>query len=127
MARVLAAVDDLFFGAKILETAQRLQVPLGLARSPDELLTAARADRPALIIFDLNAQGCQPLETLRLLKADPDLRDIPTLGFFSHVQQDLKAAAVEAACDRILPRSAFAATLPEILRSHASLSRGDVA
>jgi len=120
VGRVLAAVEDLFFGAKILETAQRLQVPLGLARTPDELITAARADRPALIILDLNAQACRPLETLRQLKADPDLRDIPTLGFFSHVQHDLKVAAAEAGCDRILPRSAFAATLPEILRAHTT-------
>mgnify|MGYP000430470256 CR=1 FL=1 len=56
MARVLAVIEDLFFGAKILETAQRLQVPLGLVRSPVELIAAARADRPALIIFDLNAE-----------------------------------------------------------------------
>ena len=120
MARVLAAVEDLFFGAKILETAQRLQVPLGLVRSPDDLLTAARAERPALIIFDLNAQACQPLDTLRRLQADPDLQDIPTLGFFSHVQHDLKVAAAEAGCDRILPRSAFTATLPDLLRQHAT-------
>ena len=120
MARVLAVVDDLFFGAKILETAQRLQVPLGLVRSPDEAIAAARAARPGLIILDLNAQGCQPLETLRRLKAEADLADIPTLGFFSHVQQELKAAAAEAGCNRILPRSAFTATLPEILGKHAT-------
>jgi CheY-like chemotaxis protein len=119
VAGVLAVVDELFFGAKILETAQRLQVPLGLIQSAGELLSAARAVRPALIIFDLNAQACRPLETLRQLKADPDLRDIPTLGFFSHVQHDLKVAAAEAGCDRILPRSAFTATLPEILRAHS--------
>jgi DNA-binding NarL/FixJ family response regulator len=120
VARVLAAVEDLFFGAKILETAQRLQVPLGLVCSADALLAAARADRPALIIFDLNAQSCRPLDTLRRLQAAPDLGDIPTLGFFSHVQHDLKVAAAEAGCDRILPRSAFTATLPEILREHAA-------
>jgi CheY-like chemotaxis protein len=118
VARVLAAIEDLFFGAKILETAQRLQVPLGLVRSPVELIAAARADRPALIIFDLNAEACRPLEALRQLRADPDLRDIPTLGFFSHVQHDLKTAAAEAGCDRVLPRSAFTATLPDILHPH---------
>lgn len=120
VARVLALVDDLFFGAKLLETAQRLQVPLGLVRSPDEAIASARAGRPGLIILDLNAQGCQPLETLRRLKAEADIADIPTLGFFSHVQQELKSAAAEAGCDRILPRSAFSATLPDILRQHTT-------
>ncbi len=120
MARVLAAVDDLFFGAKILETAQQLKVPLALVRSPEELEERARAVHPVLLIIDLNAEGCRPLEAIRRVKGDPDLKDIPLLGFFSHVQHDLKVAAAEAGCDRILARSAFTAQLPEILRPYAA-------
>jgi CheY-like chemotaxis protein len=120
VAGVLAVVDDLFFGSKLLETAQRLRVPLGLVRSPDETIASARSARPGLIILDLNAEGCHPLEILRRLKADADLATIPTLGFLSHVQQDLKAPAAEAGCDRVLPRSAFSTRLPDILRQHAS-------
>jgi hypothetical protein len=41
------------------------------------------------------------------------------LGFYSHVQHELKLAAVEAGCDRILARSAFTAQLPDILRPYA--------
>ena len=120
VARVLAAVDDLFFWAKILETAERLNVPLALVRSPEELVEKARACRPALVIVDLNAEVCRPLETLRQVKADPDLKDTPVLGFYSHVQHDLKVAAAEAGCDRILARSAFTAQLPDILRPYAT-------
>jgi PleD family two-component response regulator len=119
MAGVIAAVDDLFFAAKIQETAQRLNIPLRLVRSPEDLAAHARASRPALVIFDLNATGCRPLDAIRQLKADADLQSIPTLGFFSHVQQELKAAAAEAGCDRIVARSALTAELPEILRRHA--------
>ncbi len=61
MTRVLAAVDDLFFGAKILETAERLNVPLVLVRSPEELTEKVRACHPALVIFDLNATGIKVL------------------------------------------------------------------
>jgi CheY-like chemotaxis protein len=120
MTRVLAAVDDLFFGAKILETAERLNVPLALVRLPEELMEKVRACHPALVIFDLNAESCRPLEAIRQLKADPDLKDTAALGFFSHVQHDLKVAAAEAGCDRIMARSAFTAQLPEILRPYAS-------
>jgi CheY-like chemotaxis protein len=120
VAGVIAAVDDLFFGAKILETARQLDVSLSLVRSPEELTTRARASRPALVIFDLHAESCRPLETIRLLKADPDLKDLPVLGFFSHVQEDLKTAAAQAGCDQILPRSTFTAQLPDILRAYAS-------
>lgn len=120
MVGVIAAVDDLFFGAKIQETALRLNVPLRLVRSPEDLAAQARASRPALVIFDLNATACRPLEAIRRLKADPDLGSIPTLGFLSHVQQELKLAAAEAGCDRIVARSAFTSELPEILRRHAA-------
>lgn len=120
MASVLAAVDDLFFGAKLLETAERLNVRLLLVRSPEELEAQARACRPALLIFDLNAEACQPLQAIRRVKASPELKETPALGFFSHVQHDLKAAAAEAGCDRIMPRSAFTAQLPDILRPYAT-------
>jgi DNA-binding NarL/FixJ family response regulator len=120
MAGVIAAVEDLFFGAKLLETAKRLNVRLILVRSPEELAEKARTSRPALVIFDLNAEDCRPLEAIRQVKADPDLKDTAALGFFSHVQHDLKVAAAEAGCDRVMPRSAFTAQLPEILRPYAT-------
>lgn len=121
VARVLAATDDLFFGARIVETARQLGVPLLLVGSPEGLMEKARADRPGLLIFDLNAERCRPLEAIRQVKADPDLRGVAILGFFSHVQTDLKQAAAQAGCDRIVARSAFTAELPEILRPYATL------
>jgi CheY-like chemotaxis protein len=120
MTSVIAVVDDLFFGAKLLETAERLKVSLRLVRSLEDLEAQARVCRPALLIFDLNAETCQPLQAIRRVKADPDLKDTPALGFVSHVQQDLKAAATEAGCDRIMARSAFTAQLPDILRPYAT-------
>jgi PleD family two-component response regulator len=117
---VIAVVDDLFFGAKLLETAERLNVALRLVRSPEELEAEARACRPALLIFDLNAERCQPLLAIRRVKANAELKDTPALGFFSHVQHELKAAATEAGCDRIMARSAFTTQLPDILRPYAT-------
>ncbi len=120
MTGVVAAVDDLFFGAKIAETAVRLNVPLVFVRSFEALDDKLHADTPALVIFDLNAEGCRPLEAIRRLTADPVLKNTAVLGFCSHVQQDLKAAALEAGCGRVMARSAFTAQLPEILRPYAA-------
>lgn len=119
--RILAAVDDLFFAAKILETAEKLGVPVTIARSAQDMVSRlfAGPDRPALLIFDLNSQACKPLETIAELKKDPDLRRIPTLGFLSHVQAELKQQAARAGCDTILPRSAFSERLPDLLRKYA--------
>ncbi len=120
VARVLAAIDDLFFGAKIVETARQLDVPLLLVGSPEDVMEKARAERPGLLIFDLNADRCRPLEAIRQVKADAHLRGVALLGFLSHVDIALKKAAAEAGCDRIIARSAFTAELPEILRPYAT-------
>lgn len=116
MAGVVAAVDDLLFGSKLLETARHLGVPLVLVSSTQDAAAIMREHRPALAIVDLQAETARPIETIRAIKADSDLRDTPILGFFSHVRDDVKAAATEAGCDEVLPRSAFSARLPEILR-----------
>jgi CheY-like chemotaxis protein len=117
-ARVIAAVEDLFFGARIQETARQLAVPLTLVGSAEEAAALARTAAPALLIVDLNARTGQPLEAVRTLKADPAVRGVTVLGFCSHVQHELRTAADEAGCDQVLARSAFTAQLPELLRPY---------
>jgi CheY-like chemotaxis protein len=113
---VVAIVDDLFFGAKLQETARHLEIPLVLLRAALDVPATVRQCRPALLIVDLQSETCAPLEVIRGIKTDPDLRATPVLGFVSHVRDDLKTAAVDAGCDEVLPRSAFSARLPDILR-----------
>lgn len=48
------------------------------------------------MVFDLNAKVCPPLEVVRALKGDPDLKAVPVLGFLSHVQADLQREAAAA-------------------------------
>ena len=119
---VLVAVDDLLFSSKIRATAKQAGVELTFARSPEEILQQARAARPALVIFDLNSGKTDPVATIAALKADPALTSIRTLGFASHVHTALIAAAKEAGADQVVPRSAFAGSLAEILRSAQSSS-----
>ena len=116
MTGVVAAVDDLLFVAKLQEAAKRLDVPLVLARPSDDLTAVVRERRPALVIADLHAAAWDPIDVIRRIKADPDLRDTPVLGFFAHVRNDLREAAVEAGCDEVVPRSAFSARLLDTLR-----------
>jgi CheY-like chemotaxis protein len=119
MAGVVAAVDDLIFGARLQETARHLQVELAFARSPEDATALTKARRPTLVIVDLQSEACRPLETIRRIKEDPDVRATPVLGYFAHVRDDVRSAAVAAGCDELLPRSAFAARLAEILKRGA--------
>ena len=112
---VIAVVDDLFFASKIRGTAEQLNVPIRFARTVDALLEAARLEMPALIICDLHSQKVDPIELAKQLKADEQLRSIPLLGFFSHVQTELQRTAEQAGFNRVIPRSAFTIHLPQIL------------
>jgi CheY-like chemotaxis protein len=120
MAGVIVAADDLLLGTRIQEAARHLNVPVTLVRTRAELMACSRATRPALLIVDLHCQACEPLAAIRGVKADSELKHTRTLGIFSHVRTDLKAAAAEAGCDEVVPRSAFAARLPQILQDSAS-------
>ena len=113
--RVLAAVEDLLFRSKISETAGALDVESGFPRSPEKLLAALRETPPDLLIIDLNSARFEPLELLRIVKADGALQDVITVGFLSHVQGDLALAARKSGCDRVMARSAFVENLPRIL------------
>lgn len=114
MSRVLAVVPDLFFAEKIAATARAAGVeliPAPVARAAD----AARAHGVELVLLDLHAAG-DPLAVVRALAADPATSRVTVVGFHSHVDVALREAALAAGVHHVLPRSAFSAKLPEILR-----------
>jgi CheY-like chemotaxis protein len=113
--RVLAGVEDLLFRSKISETASSLGIEAAFPRNPRKLLEALRESPPDLLVLDLNSARFEPLTLLRSVRSDEAMRDIPTVGFLSHVQKDLAIAAREAGCDRVIARSAFTKDLPRIL------------
>ncbi len=113
---VIAVVDDIFFASKIKATAEHLGIKVSFPRSADEALERAREDAPSLLVVDLHAQRCDPFALAERLKADAQLRRLPLIAFFSHVQTDLQRRAEESGFDRVMPRSAFTKHLPELLQ-----------
>jgi DNA-binding NarL/FixJ family response regulator len=114
---IIAAVDDLMFSSKIRTTAKQLGIEIIFARTPEDIVSQVRALHTALAIFDLNSLKTDPIATLGTIKRDPDLASTRAIAFASHVHIELIAAARTAGADEVLPRSAFAANLAEILRS----------
>ena len=116
MARkIIAVVDDIFFASKIRGTAEQINVPVAFARSADGVSEIIKNDMPSLIICDLHSQKINPIELAKGLKAKEETRQIPLLGFFSHVQTELQREAQQAGFDRVIPRSVFASSLIKIL------------
>jgi CheY-like chemotaxis protein len=114
-------IEELFFIAKIQESARKLGVKVAFLKNEKdaiaELTNGEDTNKPALIVFDLNNANAKPLTLIPKLKAKLK-RTTSIIGFLSHLQGDLKAKAVEAGCDTVMPRSAFSQNLPNLLRRY---------
>jgi hypothetical protein len=119
--RIYCFIDDLFFIAKIQETARKLGIKVAFVKNEKEtiadLLALPEEARPTLIVFDLNSATAKPLALIPKLKTKLK-RTTSIVGFLSHLQGELKAKAIEAGCDTVMPRSAFSQTLPNLLRRY---------
>lgn len=112
MAQVLALVDDLFFQAKITETAKHVGVTVRACSTADALLAQIAQAKPNLIVVDLNARS-SPVAALPKIQSTAD--GIPLVAFLSHVQTDLMQQARAAGCRRVMARSQFTRDLATIL------------
>jgi hypothetical protein len=119
--KIFFFIEDLFFIAKISETARKLGVKVAFLKNDKEaiasLVSGVEEDRPGLIVFDLNNANAKPLTLIPKLKTKLK-RSTSIVGFLSHLQGDLKAKAVEAGCDTVMPRAAFSQNLPNLLRRY---------
>ncbi len=119
---ILAAVEDLIFLSRIRQTGQHVGVSVELV-DPNKLEERVTRSPVRAVILDLNYRSGVALEALRALKSNPLTNHVLVLGFISHVQTDLIAAARQAGCDQVLARSAFSEQLPQLLEKLAGKER----
>ena len=112
---VIAGVNDLLFASKIRSAAAAAKAEVRFASTGEALLEAVRTLSPGLVLLDLNDRRIDPVGLLARLRSDPALSSLKVIGFVSHVQGELIAAARQAGIDEVLARSAFVARLPELL------------
>jgi hypothetical protein len=119
--RIFCFIEDLFFLAKIQETARKLGVKVefvkGDKEAVDRILEFPENERPALLVFDLNNLNAKPMSLIPKFKTKFK-KAVSIIGFLNHLQGDLKMKAQEAGCDAVMPRSAFSQSLPILLRRY---------
>ncbi len=116
--KILAVVGDLLFTVKIGDAAKRAGLQVEFIKDDKTLLERA-AEKPALIILDLNTGLVNPIKLIGKLKSNADTKQISVIAYVSHVQGELKQKAHETGCDMVMARSAFSQNLPQILKRHA--------
>ncbi len=109
--RVVAVVSDLFFVARIRETARLAGVPLVFARSPEEI-DAALADGARFVLLDLTGGFDYAAIFAALERATPPP---PVLGYTTHVLAR-HTQPWHARCGRVVTKETLTQELPALLR-----------
>lgn len=130
VTRIFAFIDDLFFVAKMNETARKLNVKVEFVKDEkvflERLEQMPEEEKPSLIIVDLNSNSIKPLPLIAKLRAKVK-KGTSIVGFLSHLQGELKLKAQEAGADVVMPRSAFSQGLPVMLRRHGAPDEQEMA
>lgn len=106
---MVAVVKDLFFVARIRETARLAGVPLEFARSPEEL-EAALARPPRRVLLDLTAGF-----DYEAILACAARRQVPVLAFTTHALAR-QTQPWHARCERVVTKETLTQELPDLLR-----------
>lgn len=110
---IVACVEDLFFRSKIEATGRHLNVPVRFAE-PKDLAAAARQEDTAAVLLELSPNGAC-FDAVRNLLQETKTRDLPVIGFLRHTDRELARQAEAAGLTRVLPRSEFSETLPDLV------------
>jgi len=111
MGRVLALCPDLMFGSRIAAEVQRAGEQLELLSDPEAVaarLTGAPQLRPEVLLVDLTSDPEDGIELVRRLAGEQSAGAPRTLGFYSHVEADVRERAERAGFDLVVPRSRMA-------------------
>jgi hypothetical protein len=109
VARVVAVVEDLLLASRVQEGLTAAGHEVAVTPSLQE----ADLDGVELLVADLELENPEALVGL----------GAPVLGFYSHVDADLKRTAEAAGVDLAVPRSRMARELPELAERLLSRSR----
>jgi two-component system response regulator MprA len=112
--RVLLVNDDLFFSPRILSVLKNMGHEASTANTVEQALQKMAADKPDLIIFNLNSQRLGGMETIRRLKSEGGAPRL--LAFLSHVKiPDIREEVLAAGADKLCANSAITMRLPDIV------------
>jgi signal transduction histidine kinase/ActR/RegA family two-component response regulator len=88
----------------------------------EEALDALKFIRPDLILMDIQLPGMDGLRAARLLRENPETRDIPVVALTAHVMKGDEVRAKEAGCAGYIPKPIEPSEFPRQIAAY--LQRG---
>jgi CheY-like chemotaxis protein len=118
-------VDDNPTNAKLLAyVLSRAGYQVATAADAGEALAAVAADRPRLILMDLQLPGIDGFELTRRLKADPATAGIVIVAVTAYAMTGDEDRARAAGCDGYLPKPIDTRTLAGTVASYLGAGSG---
>ncbi len=112
---ILVAVTDLFFYTKVRDALRQPDYQLEKARLQQDVVNKALATNPSAIIFNMNDLAINSFHALEQLKADPQLKAVPTLAFANHEEVETWNRAKALGVTKIVSRNEFSARTRELV------------
>jgi DNA-binding response OmpR family regulator len=123
MARVALLCPDLMFGSRVEEALRAAGHEV--TRYAGEDPARAAVERANALVVDLTADEFDAAALVASMRAGRELEGTVTVGFYPHVEQDVRRRAEEAGVDVVVPRSRMARDGAAVLE--IALSRQDSA
>ena len=106
MSRVVALVPDLMFGSKVVAMLESAGHEVTLTGQEDE--ARAEIEFADVLVVDLTTDAIDGAMLVDSMVAGGELAGRPALGFYSHVEPDVRERAQAAGFDLVIPRSRMA-------------------
>lgn len=89
-------------------------------RDGKRVLEMVRAERPDLIIMDIQLPEISGLEVTQLLKADDDLKSIPVIAVTAFAMKGDEQKIREGGCEDYISKPISVSTFIEVVQRHLS-------
>jgi CheY-like chemotaxis protein len=122
MARVAALIPDLLFGSKVQSALQDAGHEVDLITG--ELEAWDEVGGIDLLVVDLTSPDVDGVEIFETLATGGELHAVRSLGFFAHVQPEVRERALQAGFDLVVPRSRMAREGPRLVEGLLTESGG---
>jgi CheY-like chemotaxis protein len=118
-------VDDNVTNLKLVAYLMKSKgYDVGTAVDADTALAEIRANRPRLILMDLQLPGTDGLEITRRLKADPQTRGIIIIAVTAYAMKGDQDRAIAAGCDDYITKPIDTRTLTDTIARHLTMAEG---
>jgi len=116
---VFALVADMATAMQIVKCAAGLHVGVRNFDSAEKLVAQAAAEKPFLVILDLEKREAEAFRVLNELHKSADLKSVPAVGFVTQAKVMVKPEAEKAGCFRVYMKTEFGRELPDLIARYA--------